>query len=326
MLVAFASVAVVIAVVVAVLVSSTPNDPTVKSTDPAYAYLPTTLPADMQPAAQLVASQSALSSLRGVRYVSAAGRRASVSVITSRGASLNELGFPPGGRHFSVHGHDAQLVQANVPVPPLTFALVWEDRGVTIQVRATGLRVSEMLKIARSTGRADASRFARATKGLPTIDLTREMFDGSALTPTKGEIELAVYDTSDGPGRVILRRRDVEGLDWLCVDYMVRLSTGARGGSGDCVDPAKGFDFPTEVYDLPNQFFLGSFAAGVESVELLTDDGNEYTAALHDTHAGQRPLVAIVTKGYGRRSFVPNATVVVKDASGRVLSTRRVAI
>ena len=79
-------------------------------------------------------------------------------------------------------------------------------------------------------------------------------------------------------------------------------------------------DLPTFLDDFPRvSFVIGAFEKTVESVVVTRDTGETFTATLHDTHAGRRPVVAVVNLGAGLRSQTPNATAVVTDTKGRVV-------
>jgi hypothetical protein len=259
-----------------------------------------------------------------------------VSVITFSGVTPEDLGLtlppPPYQRQFNVHGHTAEYLAATLSynLPTGARSLVWRDGRVTVEVRGVGLSLREVLHIARGLGRADKSRFSETTKGLPIVDIAREMYGPSALEPARGDVDLTTYDTPDAPGHLVLTTPKVEGLDWLCVGPVVRTVDSVRGGGGSCVNPDKGFAFPTHVSDFPfASFVVGSFAKNVESVQVTADDGATYTATFHDTHEGKRPLVAVVALGTrrpGSPTEPPNATVVVTDTSGHVLRNDRIAI
>jgi hypothetical protein len=257
-------------------------------------------------------------------------------VITFSGVTPEGLGLapppPPYQRQFKIHGHTAEFLSPvlNYNLPTGARSLVWHDGGVTVEVRGVGLSLREILRVARGVGRADRSHFTQTTEGLPIVDVTRERYGASLLEPAKGEVDLTTYDTPDAQGHLVLTTPKVEGLDWLCVGPVVRTVDSARGGGGGCVNPARGFAFPTHLSDFPfASFLVGSFPRNVESVEVTTDDGATYTATFHDTHEGKRPLVAVVALGTrrpGSPTGPPNAAVVVTDKSGRVSRNDRIAI
>ena len=178
----------------------------------------------------------------------------------------------------------------------------------------------------RSVRSQDRAQFRQVAGDLEVVDprLTPGPDWSSAL---EHKVELASFEQADGPGSLAIGTAEIEGLDWRCVVLTDQeFSTGGVAVGNTCVSPDRDFDLPTFLDDFPRvSFVIGAFEKSVESVVVTRDTGETFTATLHDTHAGRRPVVAVVNLGAGLRSQTPNATAVVTDTKGRVVERVRIA-